>query len=397
MPPVRMSNAQAVRAQLGAQGFNDGHPRGNVDARHFRRVIRKIALLQIDSVNVVTRSHYLPVFARLGSYDQDKLDRFIYDKPEMFEYWSHEQAYTPIHLHPATRWKMAAASGRGWRSIGEIERDHPGYIDGILAEVAERGPISSRQLDDPGERTGPWWGYGKGKIVLEWLFTCGRVAVAKRVNFERFYDLPERVIPAAVLAEPDLDVAAAHRERVAVAVKALGIGTAKDIADYFRMKVAETTKALVALTRAGRAVEVEVGEWGRTAFADPDLVIPRSIEGTALLSPFDPIVWDRARAERMYDFHYRIEIYTPEPKRIFGYYVLPILHDGRLVGRVDLKADRQAGVLRAKGLYAEDGVDRVRVGSAVAERLQAMAAWLGLDDVAIGRRGDLHAEVRASL
>lgn len=397
MPPVRMSNAQAVRAQLGAQGFTDPPPSGAVDVRHFRRLIKRIALLQIDSVNALTRSHYLPVFARLGSYDMDRLDRFIYDKPEMFEYWSHEQAYTPLHLHAATRWKMAAAERRGWRGIREIERDHPGYVEAIFAEVAERGPISSRQLDDPGERTGPWWGYGKGKLVLEWLFTCGRLTVARRVNFERFYDLPERVLPPEVLAEPTLDVAAAHRERVAVAVKALGVGTVKDIADYFRMKVAETGKALAGLVEAGRAVEVSVPEWGRPAFADPDLVIPRAVPGTALLSPFDPIVWDRARAERMYDFHYRIEIYTPEPKRVFGYYVLPILHDGALVGRVDLKADRQAGVLRAKGVYSENGVDRVALGGALAGRLEEMATWLGLDDVAVGRRGDLAAAVKAAL
>ncbi|HDH03578.1 MAG TPA: winged helix-turn-helix domain-containing protein [Actinobacteria bacterium] len=389
MPPVRMSNAQAVRAQLGAQGFGDPRPGGSVDVRHFRRMIRRIALLQIDSVNVLTRSHYLPVFARLGPYDRGRLDRFIYDGPEMFEYWSHEQAYTPIGLHSATRFKMAASEGRGWKRIAEIERDHPGYIDAVLDEVGERGPISSRLLDDPGERTGPWWGYGKGKIALEWLFTIGKVAVAKRANFERFYDLPERVIPPEVLAQQTLDPASAHRVRVSAAVKALGVGTVKDVADYFRMKVTETAEALDALVDTGEATRVDVSEWGRPAYADPELVIPRTISGIALLSPFDPVVWDRARAERMYGFHYRIEIYTPEPKRVFGYYVLPILFDGQLVGRVDLKADRQAGVLRAKGAFAEPGVDRKALAPVLATELESMAGWLGLGEVEVGNNGDL--------
>ncbi len=389
MPPVRMSNAQAVRAQLGAQGFGDPRPGGSVDVRHFRRMIRRISLLQIDSVNVLTRSHYLPVYARLGPYDRGRLDRFIYDAPEMFEYWSHEQAYTPIGLHSATRFKMNAYEGRGWKRIAEIEADHPGYVDAVLDEIGERGPISSRLLDDPGERTGPWWGYGKGKIALEWLFTTGKIAVAKRVNFERFYDLPERVIPPEVLAQQALDPTSAHLARVSAAVKALGIGTVKDIADYFRMKVVETGQALESLAELGGVTRVEVSQWGRPAYAHPDLVIPRSITGIALLSPFDPVVWDRARAERMYGFHYRIEIYTPEPKRVFGYYVLPILFDGRLVGRVDLKADRQAGVLRVKGAYTENGVDRTALASALASELETMAGWLGLEGVVVGSNGDL--------
>lgn len=392
-----MTNAQARRAMLGAQGFTDGRATGSVDARHFRRVINRVGLLQIDSVNVVTRAHYLPVFARLGPYDRDRLDAFIYGTPEMFEYWSHEQAYTPLHLHPVAKVKMAAFARRGSQWAKRIEAEHPGYLDAVYQEVVERGPISSRQLDDPGERTGPWWGYGKGKIALEWLFTIGRIAVAHRVNFERFYDLPERVIPTEVLERPAPHPRDADRERVRVAVRSLGVGTVKDFADYFRMKVKDTALALDDLVAEGLAVPVEVPEWGRPAFADAALTIPRAIRGSALLAPFDPVVWDRQRAERVFDFHYRIEIYTPEPKRTYGYYVLPFMVDGELVARVDVKADRQAGVLRAHGAFGEEGIDRPAVAAELAAELRLMAGWLGLDDVAVGEKGDLAGPVRRVL
>ena len=394
---ARLTNDQAVRVFLASQGFMESRPSGRVDARHFAKLIRRLRLLQIDSVNVLTRAHYLPVFARLGSYDRTALDRWIYDGRNMFEYWCHEQSYAPMSFQPMMRTRMRAVADKPWKRIQELRDTNQPYIDQVLGEVVDRGPVSSRELSDPGQKTGPWWGYGKGKIALDWLFSIGAITVDRRVNFERFYDAPERVFPADVLEADDPSPEESDRARIREAVVALGIGTVADLADFFRMRKTETARAIEWLVAQGELVEVEVPEWGATAYMRPDTPIPRRRRGVALLAPFDTMVWDRARTERMFDFHYRIEIYTPAPKRVYGYYVLPFMVDGRLVGRVDLKADRQAGILRAQGVYAEDGVDREAAGRALAGELQLMAAWLGLGEVAVARKGNLAADTARAL
>ena len=394
---IRFTNDQAGRIFLRAQGFTDRRPSGRVDIRHFARVVRRLRLLQIDSVNVLTRAHYLPMFARLGSYRREALDRWIYQGRRMFEYWCHQQSYAPVSFHPMMRPRMQAMHDHRWRRVRDLLEHDPRYVRSVLDEVRERGPIPARQLSDPGEKTGPWWGYGKGKVALAWLFATGQVAVARRVNFERWYDQPERVLPPEVLAEMDPSPEEADRARIREAAGALGIGTVGDLADYFRMKNFPTARAVRQLVAGGELREVSVDGWSRPAYVPEDVVVPRTRRGTALLCPFDPLVWDRQRTERLFGFRYRIEIYTPRAKRVYGYYVLPFLMDGRLVGRVDAKADRQTGVLRIPAAYAEPGVDLSAAGRVLAAELQGMAAWLGLHDVEVAPEGNLSGATRRAL
>jgi len=382
----RLTPAQARRIALAAQGFSDKRPSGPVGVRHFRRVMDRMTILQLDSVNVLCRSHFLPVLARLGPFDRDKLDRYLYHSREHFEFLGHEASLTSQELQPLLRHR--ARRPRPW--LERMNAERPGYIEAVYEEVAERGPVSVKELSDPGGRTGPWWGLSKGKLALEALYVTGRLAIHERDRaFVTAYDVPERVIRPEILGRPEPDEAEACKELLVLGARSHGVGTATDIADYFRLKMPVVRPLLAQLVAEGRLEEVEVAGWKDTAYLDPEARRPRSVPGRALLSPFDPVVWFRPRAERLFDFHYRIEIYVPEPKRVYGYYVLPFLLGEELVGRVCLKADRQAGILRVRGSYAEDGVDTIRVARELAEALHEMAAWLDLGDVAVEPKGDL--------
>ncbi len=388
-----ISLIQARRIALAAQGFNDPKPTGPVTARQFRRVMDRMAILQLDSVNVLCRSHYLPVLARLGPYDRDKLNRYLYHSNQNFEFLSHEASITSQDVQPLLRHR--ARTRRRW--VEAIERDLPGYVGAVFDEVSERGAVSVKDLTDPGGRTGPWWGHSKGKRALECLYVTGRLSIKERTNmFVTVYDLPDRVLRPEVLAEPEPELDDAHEQMLLLGAKSHGIGTATDIADYFRLKMPVARPLLAKLVESGALEQVSVEGWKEPAYLHPEAKRPRSVTGTALLTPFDPVVWFRPRALRLFDFHYRIEIYVPEPKRVHGYYVLPFLLDEELVGRVDLKADRKTGVLRVRGAYAEEGADKVRVASEMSGSLFEMAAWLGLDDVAVERRGDLASHLRSS-
>ncbi|HSJ26882.1 MAG TPA: crosslink repair DNA glycosylase YcaQ family protein [Acidimicrobiia bacterium] len=384
--PPRIGLKRARRLALAAQGFADRRPSGTPDVRHFRRVVRRVGVVQLDSVNVLARAHYLPFFSRLGAYDQAALDRWLWRSGELFEYWIHEASLTSIDrwAHLAYRMRRPHA----WRSIERIGRERPGFVQQVLDEVRVAGPLRVGDLSEGGSRTGPWWGYGPGKHALEWLFVRGEVAIADRPNFTRLYDLTERVI-----AEParacEADPHTARRVLLRDAVRHHGIGTVADLADYHRLKVTDARPVLAELAAAGEIAEVSVEGWPSPVYMDPELSVPRSISGAALLAPFDPVVWFRDRAERLFGFHYRIEIYVPRPRRVFGYYVLPFLLDGELVGRVDLKADRAGGRLLVQGAFAEQGQDRVRVGEALAEQLRSVAQWQGLTEIEIRRHGDL--------
>lgn len=398
--PIRLDNEAVVRAQLAAQGFADGRPPGRVDARHFRRVIRRIRLLQIDSVNTVARAHYLPMFSRLGPYDRAALDRWIYEDRAMFEYWCHERSYAPVGFYPMLRPRMEAMRRHPWRQVRELALAAPDFVAEVLERVARLGPAPARRIGE-GEAVAPsggWWkSYGPTRLALEWLFATGAVSVAKRVNFQRWYDLTERVVPPGLLNLPPPDAAQADRMMILEASAALGVGTVGDLADFFRMRKEAAAAAVRALAERGELREAEVPGWGEPAYASPDLTIPRNLRGTALLAPFDPLVWDRARTERLFGFRYRIEIYTPRPKRVFGYYVLPFLLNGRMAGRVDVKADRPAGVLRIPAAFAEPDADRPATAGALAAELRLLAGWLGLSDVAPGRKGNLIRPLRAVL
>jgi uncharacterized protein YcaQ len=383
-----LSLAEARRIALAAQGFADPTPRTAVDRRHLRRVLGRVGMIQMDSVNVLVRSHYLPSFSRLGPYPREILDRMAYQRPrELFEYWGHEASLIPMALHPLFRWRMTR--GDAWGGMLRVSRERPEYVASVLAEVAEHGPIGSSDLSDPGVKRGPWWGWADGKRALEWLYWTGRLAAAERRNFQRLYDLPERVIPAEVLSAPTPSEEEAHRGLLRLAARSLGVGTAADLADYVRLTVPEARPRIAELVEGGSLERVTVEGWTQPAFLDPGARVPRQVEARALLSPFDSLVWFRPRVARLFGMEFRLELYVPAPGRRWGYYVLPFLLGDRLVGRTDLKADRKERTLLVQAAYAEPDGDRAEVTAALAGELRRMAGWLGLERVLVRARGDL--------
>ncbi len=395
----RLPAALARRIALAAQGFATPRPPGVVDGRQLRRMTSWLAVLQIDSVNVLSRAHYLPAFSRLGPYPRATLDELAGRRAELFEYWAHEASLLPVRLHPHLRWRMAAAEEHAWGSMVRMHRERPGYVSDVLERVREAGPLKASDLAEPRpDRPGSMWNWHAGKVALEWLFYTGVITTRGRTaGFERVYDLTERVLPAAILAAPTPEPADAVRELVRTASRALGVATERDLRDYFRLRPAVARAAIAELSDAGELLPVEVAGWGAPAWLDPQARRPRWVRARALLSPFDSLVWERPRVERLFGFRYRLEIYTPATRRVHGYYVLPFLLGDRLVARVDLKADRQAGVLRVQSAFAEDGVDRAEVAAALAEELALMAGWMHLDAVVVGERGDLAAELAAAV
>ncbi len=392
---IRISPQRARRMALAAQGFTAARPQGAVDRRHFRRIFRTIGLLQLDSVNVLERSHYLPVLARLGPYERRRLDAFTTDPKEVFEYWGHEASLLPVETYPLWRFRMQGM--RPGRRVQSLEQEHPGYIESVYEEIAAHGPMTASDLADPGMRTGPWWGYGRGKIALEWLFATGRIAAWRNGSFGRVYDLPERVIPAHIREIPGPDREEAYRTLLVKAAAHHGIGTSADLIDYYRLHGPTARPLLETLADEGSLVRCEVEGWRGPVYAHPQARTPRRTANAALLSPFDPLVWHRERAERIFGFRYRIEIYVPKPQRIHGYYVLPFLLDDHLVARVDLKAERRNGVLAVRSAFVEDGQDPRRVAEALAIELVAMARWLGLGVVTVANRGSLATQLRAAM
>ncbi len=379
---------RARRIALGAQGFADAKPTGAANVRHFRRAMDRMTILQVDSVNVICRSHFLPMFARLGSYDRDKLDHWLWQSRENFEYFNHVASLTSVEHQPNIRFRMHHP--RWVKGLADFEREKPGYVESVLTEIDERGGLSVGDLDDPGGRTGPWWGYSKGKIALEYLYLTGQLMISNRdKNFKLVYDTPNEVLPIEIAQQPTPTPEDSFKALLMLGAKSHGIGTATDLADYFRLKMPQARPALKQLVADGELEMVQVEGWTEPAYLHPEAKTPRSISASTFLTPFDPVCWFRPRAERLFDFHYRIEIYVPEPKRVYGYYVLPFLHGDRLVGRADIKADRQAGMLLAKGVFGEAGADPDVVAPAMAKNLAEMAEWLGLDGVEVGKKGDL--------
>lgn len=391
----RFSVDQARRIALAAQGFAVPRPTGRIDVRHFRRVFGHVGLLQLDSVNVLERSHYLPVFSRLGSYDRRAFDRWTAKSGELFEYWGHEASLIPVAHYPMFRFRMDEM--QPWGSVRRLLEERPGYVDRVFEEVGRRGPLTVSDLDDPGERGGPWWGYAPGKQALEWLFASGRVAATRTSSFGRLYDLPERVLPEWVLRKRAPDREQAYRGLLVDAVRHHGVGTAADLADYYRLHVPTARTVLAELANDGLVKPASVEGWPQRAYVAPDVAIPRRSTGTALLSPFDSLVWNRDRVERLFGFRYRIEIYVPRGQRVHGYYVLPFLLDGELVARVDLKADRKRRLLLVQAAHLEPDRDALTVAAALGAELRRAAQWISLDDVVVADRGNLSAAVRRAL
>ena len=390
---IRISAAQARRIALGAQGFNDPRPTGRVDRRHLRRVLDRMGLIQIDSVNVLVRSQELPLFARLGPHPRSLIADATADG-ELFEYWVHEACHVPTAHHHLYRWSME--SPRRWGGFVRFAEERADFIEDVYEIVRERGPLPAGDLSRRDGKKGPWWDYDDAKVALEVLFDHGRVAAVRRPNdFARLYDIAERVIPAAALAVPSVPEHEARKELLVLAARSHGVGTVGDLADYHRHK---HCKPLVAeLVEEGRLLEVEVEGWKQPGYLHPDATIPRRIEARALLSPFDPVVWNRDRALRIFGFHYRIEIYVPQPKRQYGYYVLPFLLGDELVARVDLKADRAARTLLVQSAWGEPGIPEADVAGELADELRLLAGWLELERVEVVGRGDLSPALSGAL
>ena len=361
-------------------------------------MIERLALHQIDSVNVLVRAHYMPLFSRLGAYPREALDLVAWgpkSKRRLFEYWAHEASLLPLDVQPLLRWRMARAErGIGvWGNVKPFAHERRAEADAILKRIADEGPLAASDIAET-RGQGGWWGWSESKQALEYLFWSGQITTkTRRTSFERVYDLPERVLPRDILDIPTPTEAEAQRALLARSARALGIATAGDLRDYFRLKPGDALPRIDELVEDGTLLPVSVRGWKQQAYLHRDAKIPRRIAGQALLCPFDPLIWERARTERMFDTRYRIEIYFPAEKRVHGYYVLPFLMDGRLVARVDLKADRQAGTLIVQSAHREDGAPPETAQRLKAE-LALMAKWLELDAVAIRERGDFASALR---
>jgi uncharacterized protein YcaQ len=385
----RLTPAQVRRAALGASGLLRPRPTGRVDVRHFRRVMADLDVVQLDSVNVVTRAHEMPFWSRLGGHDTEALRRWLWLSREVHECWAHVASLMPTAAEPLLRHRQREHS-HPWPSIQRIAEDHPGYVDEVEAFVRAQGPVTVSDLEEAGRRSREFWGWNPGKKALHWLFLAGRTAVHERTpSFVAAYAGREDVLPDEVREHPGVPREEAVEQLLLRAVRAQAVGTAEDLADHHRLNIVEARAAVDRLVRRGALVPVDVRAWDRPAFTHPDLVVPRRGGARALVAPFDPIVWFRPRLERLFGFSYRIEIYVPAARREYGYYVFPFLLDDRFVARVDLKADRAAGCLRVRGAWAEDGVDRPRVARELAAELRDMATWLGTPDVVVDDRGDL--------
>ncbi|MFS3129022.1 winged helix-turn-helix domain-containing protein [Nocardioides sp. Bht2] len=398
-----LSLAQARRIALAAQGFLDPvHARPTM--RTFDRTLARTGVLQIDSVNVLQRAHYMPLYARMGPYDVDLLRRAAEERPRrVLEYWAHVATFMSVDLWPLMQHRMARASIDAWGGPRSIAEENPALVRDVLADVRRHGPRSARQIDADltggAERAKEHWGWNWSEVkqALEYLFYAGEITVAARNGqFERLYDVPERVVPSEHLNAPTPEPADAHRELVRRAARSHGVASEQCLRDYYRMGVAQTRAAVAELVDEGELTPVDVEGWNRPAYLHRDARIPRRVEAATLLSPFDPIVWERARTEALFDFFYRIEIYVPAAKRIHGYYVLPFLLGEQLVARVDLKADRAGSRLMVLGAFAEPGAPS-STAAALAGELRRLAGWLGLDDVEVRQHGDLAPAVAAEL
>ncbi|WP_432558007.1 winged helix-turn-helix domain-containing protein [Granulicoccus sp. GXG6511] len=370
--------------------------------REIQATITRIAQVQIDSINVVRRAHYLPFFSRLGPYDTGLVDRAAGRAPRrLFEYWGHAASLIDVTLEPALRFRAERAGEEAWGSMRRIAADHPGLVERVLADVARIGPVTARGIDqvEDGRAREHWgWNWSAVKTACEWLFWTGEITAARRnAQFERVYDLPDRVLPAAVRSVPTPAVVDAHVELVRRAAAALGIGSMTCFADYFRLTSDETAAAVGTLVAAGELEPVEVAGWARPAYLWTAARRPRRIDARALLSPFDSMVFERRRLRELFGFDYRIEIYVPAARRRHGYYVYPFLLGESFAARVDLKADRAAGCLRVLGAWVEQDADPAYTARELSLELGELARWLDLDRIETGARGDLIGDLTAEM
>src|SRR5258708_6559891 len=405
MALAELSSSEARRLALTSLGFGGKKP-ARAGATHVRATAARLSAIQIDSVNVLARAHYLPTFSRYGPYPMPALDDLVHGTRELFEYWGHAACFLPIDLYPLMRWRMDHQLD-AWAGLSRKQKD---FNEAVYREVAERGPVAAGQISIAGKSTGPWWGWSEGKNAIELLFRQGRVAVAGRRNFERVYDIPERVFPKAALRAKAVAAADAKKELVVRAAQAMGVGTAKGIAQYFhidawwdrlsvngRRAPAKLHVLFDELVEERRLEPIHVHAWKQTAYVVPGVRIPRSVDARAIVSPFDPLMWERKWTKAVFDFDYQIEIYVPGHNRIHPYCVLPFLMGDRFAARVDLKADRKTSTLIVHAAYVEPGLDPNRVASALAGELRSLATWLSLESFAVGAKGNLARPLKRAL
>ncbi|HEY5105552.1 MAG TPA: crosslink repair DNA glycosylase YcaQ family protein [Caulobacteraceae bacterium] len=393
-----LSARQARRIALAAQGLSAPRPAAAAGVRQLKALAGRLGAMQIDSVNVLARAHYLPAFSRLGPYRRELLEREAWGKaPSLFEYWGHAASLMPVTMQPLFRWRMARhARAEGDGDWARFAREQRPFIDGVLAEIARRGPVTGADFADGPGKAG-WWNWSQGKHALEWLFAAGLITTRTRRGFERVYDLTERVLPPTILATPTPSEAEAQRALLMIAARAMGVATYDDLRDYFRTGPAETKARLGELVESGQLTPVRIEGWRTSAYLAPGVTVPRRPSAAALLSPFDNLIWRRERVERLFGTRIRLEIYTPQAKREHGYYVLAFLMGEAIAARVDLKADRQAGVLRVQAAHLEPGAAPDETAAALADELALMAAWLELPRIAVAKKGDLAAALSQSL
>jgi uncharacterized protein YcaQ len=392
---TRLTLAQARRIALAAQGFGVRRPARPVTLGDVQRQLNRLAQFQIDSINVVRRAHYLPLYSRLGAYDPVVLDRAAHRAPRRaFEYWGHAASLIDVTLQPALRFRMQRAAQEAWGGMRRIQQEQPELVERVRGDIAARGPLTAREVgrvEEENRSRDNWgWNWSAGKTALEWLFWNGEITSASRnAQFERVFDLPERVLPHTVLSTPTPSVAQSHIDLVRRAAAALGVASLPCLADYFRLDPAETRTAVDALVAAGELEPISVTGWKRPAWLWVAARRPRRVDARALVSPFDSLVFERRRLGELFGFDYRIEIYVPAVKRRYGYYVYPFLLREGLSARVDLKADRTAGVLRVLSAWLEPGWDPAYVARELCEELAELAGWLGLTAIEVRPRGDL--------
>ncbi|KTT11240.1 cytoplasmic protein [Pseudomonas oryzihabitans] len=380
-----LSLREARRLALRAQGFG-AQPKGGAGLAALYRQAARLGVLQIDSVNALVRSHYLPLFSRLGRYAFADFDALAWGQGRsrrLYECWAHEASLVPGEVWAELRWRRdLARQGVGiYRQLARFAAEQPQLVTQTLAAVVERGALGAGSLAKRAGQAGPWWDWSPSKLALEWLFAAGEVTVAGRRGFERLYDLPERVLPATILAAPAPTPAAARRALLLRSAQALGVATEVQLRDYFRLSPAEARQGILELCEEGALQSAQVQGWSKLAYVAEAPNPGRPVRAAALLSPFDSLVWERERTEQLFAFRYRLELYTPAPKRVYGYYVLPFLYRERLAARVDLRAERAASRLAVHAVHLEpEGLDEEGL-DALAGQLRGLADWLGLDEV----------------
>ena len=393
---VSLSLGEARQVALTAQGFSKGRPKGRIDRRHLRRCMNVMEVVQLDAVPVVIRTQYMPFFSRLGPYRQTLFDEIAYQDDEWFELWAHEASIAPVEIEPYFRFdKVRAAEGATWKNLYRLASQEPLYIKKVLQEVSLRGPLEAKDLSDPQPRKITGWGHrSKGQLALNWLYRIGEIGIRRGPNFEKKFDLLERIVPSDILNQPTPDLQASLMNLLIRSANAYGVATSRDLIDYFRLPTKEAREAISELVEIGALIEVGVESWKESAYMAKRFVNSKAVNVCAVVSPFDPIIWNRNRVMRLFNFQYKIEIYMPKPKRQFGYYVLPLLAGDRFVGRFDIKNIRDQKILHIKASFVEAGVNKGELAEKAIQELADLARFLGVEKIQIERKGNFAAELK---